>query len=166
MVRTLGLGVGLLALSLAGCNGGDGGANRSADTNLATENAVANAASSGDGNASGNAAAASLCAFGPDDVKDWKAVEGPDNTRTAGMIRVTGKARVMDPKYKAQLTRFDEAGGVLRLWLTQAENDGEAPEDGWYDLTYGWAGGGPSKVVIRCDEDTNLAELDVETTRK
>jgi hypothetical protein len=164
----LGLGAGLLALALGGCN--DGGANRSAEANLATENAASNAAGNAPdnatGNASGNSAATSLCFFGPDDVKDWKAVEGPDNTRTAGMIRVTGKARVADPKYKAKLTRFDESGGVLRLWLTHAENDGEASEDGWYDLTYGWAGGGASKVVIRCDEDTNLAELDVETMKR
>jgi hypothetical protein len=178
MNRALWLSAALLALATAGCNsGGDAPANVSAN---ASSEALENAAAAGNaaeiagaavpdnaaaGNAAaGNGAAASLCLFEPGDVKDWKAVQGKNGTRTAGMIIVTGKARVGDPKYMARLTRTEAGNGVLRLWLTQAEQEfpEDVPEDGWYDLRYGPGGTGISKVVVWCDHDTNLAELDVE----
>ena len=173
MKKTLWLTAAMLALGAAGCNsGGDAPAgNVSAnDSSEALDNAaaagngatVANTAEPGNA-AAGNGAAASLCLFTPEDVKDWKAVQGKAGTRTAGMIIVTGKARVEDPKYKAQLSKTGVEDGILRLWLTRAEQDEteEAPEDGWYDLRYGPGESGIRKVVVWCDMETNLAELDV-----
>lgn len=168
MKKALWLGAAVLALGAAGCNSygdapaGNVGANDSAE---ALENATVAGNDSAAGNeAAGNGAAASFCSYRPEDVKDWKAVHGKDGTRTAGMIIVTGKARVADPKYMAQLTKTGVEGGVLRLWLTKAEREfpEEVPADGWYDLRYGPGETGVTKVVVRCDEDTNLAELDVE----
>lgn len=179
MRKALWLAAAMLALGAAGCNSGGGAppANVSAnDSSEALENAAAagneaeiagaalpdNAAA---GNAAaGNGGAASLCLFEPGDVKEWKAVHGKKGTRNAGMILVTGKARVGDPKYMAQLTKTEVGRGVLRLWLTKAEQEfpEEVREDGWYDLRYGPGESGISKVVVWCDHDTNLAELDVE----
>lgn len=167
MSRSLWLSAAALALGAAGCNSygsdpaGNVGANDSAE---ALENAAGgNAAAAGD-DAAGNGAATSSCAFQPDDVKEWKAVQGKDGTRTAGMIIVTGKARVEDPKFMAKLDKTGVEGGVLRLRLARAEQEfpEEVPADGWYDLRYGPGETGVTKVVVRCDGATNLAELDVE----
>jgi hypothetical protein len=147
-----------LALGLAGCNPGGGNEVDAAANGAASGNAAA----AGNAAAPGNGAAATLCFFTPDDVKDWKAVRGKAGTRTAGMIIVTGKARVGDPRYRAQLTDRTVENGVLRLWLTHAEHDEEAPADGWWDLKYGPGESGISRVVIWCDMDTDLVDLAVE----
>ena len=174
MSRNLWLTAAVLALGAAGCDSGGyaGADNVSANAGAealdnaaaaGNEAAAANAADSGNA-AAGNGAAAFPCTFASDDVKDWKAVQGKDGTRTAGMIIVTGKARTGDPGYSARLTRTEVKDGLLRLWLTKAERDEseEVPEDGWYDLRYGPAERGIRKVVVWCDQETNLAELDVE----
>lgn len=171
MGRNLRLLPAALALATAGCNSaGDApGGNVSANQiTAALDNAVAAAnlaeADEAANAAGGNGAAAFPCTFGADDVKDWKAVQGPSGTRTAAMIIVTGKARTGDPRYEARLTRTDRQDGVLRLWLTKAERGegSEAPADGWDALRYGPGEQGISKVIVWCDQETNLAELDVE----
>lgn len=172
MKQALWLTATLLALGAAGCNSGGYPANVAAnDSSEALENAAApgNEAAIADAaapanTAAGNGAEAFPCTFEPGDVKDWKAVQGKDLTRTAGMILVTGKARVGDPKYMAKLSKTGVEGGVLRLSLTRAEQEfpDDVPEDGWYDLRYGPGERGIAKVVVWCDHDTNLAELDVE----
>jgi hypothetical protein len=179
MNRALWLSAALLALGTAGCNSGGDSPPANVSANASSE-ALENAAAAGNeaeiagaalpGNASagnsaaGEGAAASLCLFEPGDVKDWKAVQGKNGTRTAGMVIVTGKARVGDPKYMARLTRTEVGSGILRLWLTRAEQEfpEEVPEDGWYDLRYGPGETGIRKVVVSCDRETSLAELDVE----
>lgn len=173
MHRNLRLLAATLALAAAGCGSGDDSPAGNVSANQITaalDNAVAAAnlaaANEADlGNeAAGNGGAAFPCTFAADDVKDWKAVQGKDGTRTAGMIIVTGKARTGDPRYESRLTRTAREDGVLRLWLTRAERDesSEAPADGWDALRYGPAERGISKVVVWCDQETNLAELDVE----
>jgi len=174
MNRAVWLGAALLALGAAGCNSGGDALPANVSANASSE-ALENAAAVGNeaeiantaapaNSAAGNSAAAFPCTFEPGDVKEWKAVRGKDGTRSAGMILVTGKARVGDPKYMARLTRTEVGGGVLRLWLTKAEQEfpDEVPPDGWYDLRYGPGESGITKVVVWCDQDTNLAELDVE----
>ena len=175
MSRALWLTAAVLALGAAGCNSGEyaPAANISAnDSSEALENAavagneaaIANAAAAGNA-AAGNGAAESLCSFAPGDVKEWKAVQGKDGTRSAGMVIVTGKARVAEPEHMAQLSKAGVEGGVLRLRLTRAEQEfpEEVPGDGWYDLRYGPGESGITKVAIRCDqEQAAMAELDVE----
>ena len=169
MHKALWLTAAVLALGASGCNyGGGPAANVSAnDSADALENAAGGNAAAPGNEASGNGAAAAFCFYRPDDVKDWKAVHGKAGTRTAGMIIVTGKARTGDPKYRAQLDKTGIEGGVLRLWLTKAEQDDpeEVPADGWYDLSYGPGESGVNKVVIWCDMETNLAELEVEAAK-
>lgn len=174
MNRAAWLTAAVLALGTAACNPGAEEANVSAnDSAEALENAAggneaaeANAAAAGNA-AAGNGSAASFCFYRPDDVKDWKAVRGKAGTRSAGMVIVTGKARTNDPQYMAQLDKTGVEGGVLRLWLTKAkqENPEEVPEDGWYDLRYGPGESGVTKVVVWCDRETYLAELDVEESK-
>ena len=170
MSRPLWLTAAVLALAAAGCNSNvDAPANVGAnDAAEAVENAAAGNAAAAGNDSAANGAAASLCFYEPDDVKEWKAVQGRDGTRTAGMIIVTGKARVEDPKYMAKLDKTGVEDGVLRLWLTKAEQEfpEEVPADGWYDLRYGPGETGIRKVVVWCDRETNLAELDVEATGK
>ena len=173
MGRILRLFPAVLAFAAAGCGSGDDAPARNVSANQITaalDNAVAaaNLAAANEaepGNASdGNGAAAFPCTYAAGDVKDWKAVLGRDGTRTAGMILVTGKARTGDPRYGSRLTRTAREDGVLRLWLTRAERDesSEAPADGWDALRYGPGERGISKVIVWCDQETNLAELDVE----
>ncbi|MET1113213.1 MAG: hypothetical protein ABWX67_16975 [Allosphingosinicella sp.] len=175
MNRALLLTAAVLAFGAAGCNSGGDAPPANVSANASSE-ALENAAAAGneaeiaaaaapDNAAAGNGAgAASPCGFAPGDVKDWKAVQGKDGTRTAGMIIVTGKARVADPKYMAKLDKTGVEGGTLSLALTRADQEfpDEAPGDGWYDLRYGPGESGVAKVALWCDRETRLAELDVE----
>jgi hypothetical protein len=147
---TLGLA---LALCLAACT--DRSGNGAAGGNEAAETG-ANAAA-------GNGAAASFCQFTREQTRNWHASISDQPPNPGALLIVTGEAYVRDPHYKAQLSEPQSAPPVLRLWLTQAENRGAVPADGWHALRFELPNPGDIRtVIIWCDHDTDLAEIAVE----
>jgi hypothetical protein len=151
---------GLLIICAAAC--GDRSANER-DANGATVNGAANSAEGATGNA-GNGSAASFCQFTRAQVRNWHASISHMPPNPGQLLVVTGEAQVQDPRYKAQLSQPEVAGGMLRLWLTQAEASGPAPADGWHSLRYEMQNPGAiTRVVIWCDVDAELLSIPVET---
>ena len=113
--------------------------------------------------APGNTAAGSFCSFTREQTRNWHASISDMPPNPARALIVTGEAYVRDPHYKAQLSQPESAPPTLRLWLTQAENRGTVPADGWHALRFELPNPGDIRtVVIWCDRDTDLAEITVE----
>jgi hypothetical protein len=134
-----------LALGLGGCEGDPG--NR--------QDPAGNGAGAG-GNEAVNTTDVSICFFAPDDYRNFKLQPSREPGRP---LVVTGEART-PVDYKPQLTQPEVDGGVLRLWLSHAASKG-SPGD-WQDVTYEHSPAeGITKVIVWCDRDTPVAELDV-----
>lgn len=128
-----------------------------------TERAGNEAAGGNNATAAGNAAAGSFCSFTREQTRNWHASISDMPPNPGRALVVTGEAYVQDPRYKAQLSQPESMPPTLRLWLTQAENSGTAPADGWHALRFELPDPGDIRtVVIWCDHDTDLAEITVE----
>ena len=106
-----------------------------------------------------SAGADMICAFEPDDTRNWVTRINPDRS-----VTVEGQARVGNPKYRAELFLPQVQDARARAFLTMAENhSGQSPPDGWWDVSYTFPDpdGAIQTVEIWCDFDKMLASKPV-----